>query len=90
MHLAIGTDDPSDPGPREVAHLRSLGVFTDAELLALWTDATAPAIFPDRRIGRLEPGYEASFLALEADPTADIGNVGRIRARWKQGREVRI
>lgn len=82
------TDDPEDPGPREVAHLRQLGIFSDAELLAMWTDATARAIFPDRQVGRLEPGFEASFLALDANPADDIANVGCIRVRWKQGLEI--
>ena len=40
---------------------------------------------PDRKIGRLEEGYEASFLVLEDDPLVDFDQVRSIRLRVKQG-----
>lgn len=43
------------------------------------------AIFPGRKIGRLEEGHEASFLVLGGDPLADFGNVQSIKLRVKQG-----
>jgi imidazolonepropionase-like amidohydrolase len=46
---------------------------------------TAATIFPGRKIGRLEDGYEASFLVLDGDPLADFGNTGRIAMRFKEG-----
>ena len=46
---------------------------------------TANAIFPGRKIGKLAPGYEASFLVLDLDPLASYDNVKRIRMRVKQG-----
>jgi hypothetical protein len=85
VHIAIGSDDPADPTPGEVEHLRRLGVFSNAELLAMWTEATPRAIFPGRRVGRLEEGYEASFLALNADPLVDLASAQNIRLRYKQG-----
>jgi len=42
-------------------------------------------IFPTRRIARLEPGYEASFLVLDGDPTRRVDNLFRITTRVKQG-----
>lgn len=85
VHLAIGSDDPADPTPGEIAYLKGLRVFSDGELLALWTNATARAIFPGRRIGSLSEGYEASFLALETNPLVEAGAQPRIRLRFKQG-----
>jgi predicted amidohydrolase YtcJ len=38
---------------------------TARELLSIWTGETARTIFPGRKIGSLQEGYEASFLALE-------------------------
>jgi imidazolonepropionase-like amidohydrolase len=38
-----------------------------------------------RRIGKLAPGYEASFLVLDGNPLVDFANVQRIRLRFKQG-----
>lgn len=88
VHLAIGSDDPADPTPGEIAYLSELGIFSDAELLSLWTDATARAIFPDRRIGALLEGYEASFLALDANPLEQRG--APIRLRFKQGAPLTV
>jgi imidazolonepropionase-like amidohydrolase len=85
VHLAIGSDDPADPTPREIAYLAGLDVFSNAELLSIWTGATARSIFPDRRIGGLDEGHEASFLALDANPLDDLSHAQAIRLRFKQG-----
>ena len=43
------------------------------------------SIFPERKIGRLEDGFEASFLVLEGDPLEDVANTQRIALRVKRG-----
>ena len=83
--LAIGSDNTSDTSWEEIVYLRKLGVFEDRTLLKMWTETTPRAIFPDRKIGKLADGYEANFLALEADPLADLGNVKKIKYRFRQG-----
>lgn len=83
--LAIGSDNPGDSSVREVEYLQKLGVFDNLTLLRMWTETTARTIFPQRRIGVLKEGYEASFLALEGNPIEDLQNVRRIKARFKQG-----
>ncbi|MGH9844565.1 MAG: hypothetical protein ACREEM_38075 [Blastocatellia bacterium] len=40
---------------------------------------------PQRKIGALSEGYEASFLAWEGNPLEDLQNVRRIKLRFKQG-----
>lgn len=85
VHLAIGSDDPTDPTPREIDYLAELGVFSNAELLSMWSNATARAILPLRRVGRLEDGYDASFLALDRNPLDDLANAQSIRLRMKLG-----
>jgi imidazolonepropionase-like amidohydrolase len=42
-------------------------------------------IFPNRKIGELKEGYEASFLVLEGNPMEDFSKVKKIRMRVKQG-----
>ena len=59
-------------------------------LLRLWTTTTPQAVFPDRRIGRLDAGYEASFLVLEDNPLEDFGAVRTIRERVKQGHRLEV
>ena len=83
--IVIGSDDPADTTGGEVAHLRRLGVFTDSDLLSMWTGATPRTIYPQRMIGSLQEGYEASFLALEGDPLADWSATARIKLRFKRG-----
>jgi imidazolonepropionase-like amidohydrolase len=88
--IVIGSDDPADTTTGELAHLRRLGVFSDAELLSIWTRETPRAIFPKRMIGSLDEGYEGSFLALEGDPLADWSATERIRMRVKRGQRIRL
>ena len=83
--VALGSDRFRSNTVSEALALRTLGVFTDAELLAMWSTTTAQAIFPGRRIGCFDTGCEASFLALRGDPLADFANVQRIDVRMKQG-----
>jgi imidazolonepropionase-like amidohydrolase len=85
VKLAIGTDSPPDTSHGEVEYLRSLKVFDDLTLLKMWTETTPQSIFPDRKIGALEDGYEASFLALEGNPLEEWKNTQRIHMRFKQG-----
>lgn len=90
VRIAVGSDTYRRTSLYEADYLNALGVFTPAELLRTWTETTANAIFPDRKIGKLEPGYEASFLVLEGDPLASFDNVKRIRLRVKQGEILQI
>jgi imidazolonepropionase-like amidohydrolase len=85
VKLAIGTDMPPDTSRGEVDYLRGLGVLNDLTLLKMWVETTPQSIFPDRKIGSLEDGYEATFLALEGNPLEDWKNTRRIRVRFKQG-----
>lgn len=59
--------------------------FDPARLLRLATSETASLIFPDRRVGCLEPGCDASFLVLEGDPLEDFSRIRDIRLRVKDG-----
>ena len=86
--LAVGSDNPADSSVLEASHLQSLGVLDNLTVLKMWTEATPKAIFPNRRIGYLREGYEASFLALEGSPLEDWQNVRRIKVRFKQGVEM--
>ena len=86
--LAVGSDNVSDSSVLEAEHLHSLGVVDPLALLKIWTEDTPRAIFPQRRIGLLRDGYEASFLALEGNPLEDWRNIRRIKLRFKQGLEV--
>ena len=86
--LAVGSDDFMAGAAGEIANLRELKAFDDATLLRLWIDTPKAAIYPGRRIGRLEPGHEANLVLLDADPSATLDPVKTPRAVFKAGRPV--
>ena len=69
----------------EIDFLKDTDVFSNLELLKMWSETTPKTIFPKRKIGALKDGYEANFLVLEGNPIQDFGNVKRIKMRVKQG-----
>jgi amidohydrolase family protein len=83
--LLIGSDLMGRTAAIEIAALAHSGLFTNLELLRMWSVTTPRAIFPKRRIGELRDGYEASFLVLRADPLKDIEATRAIALRVKQG-----
>ena len=85
VHIAIGSDAYRDNSTREVAYLRELGVFSNLELLRLWSEATPRAIFPRRKVGCLAEDCEASFQVFAADPSANFDNLSVVRLRMKDG-----
>lgn len=90
VKIAIGSDRYEKSSLDEALALSRLGVWENAELLQRWTRETARTIFPDREIGCLGEGCEASFLVLDANPLEEFEAVERIRMRVKQGVEVEL
>src|SRR5215469_4365080 len=86
VRLAVGSDTMPGAGVlREIDFLKDSDVFSNLELLKMWSETTPRAIFPQRKIGALREGYEANFLVFEGNPIQDFRNVKRIRMRVKQG-----
>ena len=84
-NLVIGSDNSFDTSRGEATHIAELGVLNEAAVLQMWTANCARMVFPDRMVGRLDDGYEASFLVLEGSPLDDFQNTGQIRLRVKEG-----
>ncbi len=89
-NLVVGSDTVWDTSRGEVEHLASLGVLDNLTMLKMWTENCARTVFPNRLIGKLADGYEASFLVLEGDPIADIDATGRIKLRVKDGHVLEL
>jgi Amidohydrolase family len=85
VKLAIGSDEVEQTSVGEAEYLRGLNVFDNRTLLKMWTENSAKTIFPNRKVGALQEGYEASFLALEGDPLKGFQNVKKVKFRFKQG-----
>ncbi len=61
------------------------GFLSAVEMLRVASMDTPRAIFPNRRIGCLEVGCEASFIGFEKNPIEDISAVRNITLRFKDG-----
>jgi hypothetical protein len=86
VRMAIGSDNYSTTSLEEVMYLKSLDVFSNLELLNMWSVNSAETIHPRRKIGQLREGYEASFIVLRGNPLENFDHVKDIRQRFKQGR----
>jgi hypothetical protein len=82
--IAIGSDH-AETALAETLHLHDLGVFDNLTLLKMWCVTTPQTIFPSRKLGQFEEGYEASFLVLQDNPLEDFEHVQNISLRFKQG-----
>jgi pimeloyl-ACP methyl ester carboxylesterase/imidazolonepropionase-like amidohydrolase len=85
VRIAIGGDSFRETSKPEALNLNRLGAFDTLTLLKMWCEYTAEAIFPNRKLGYLRDGYEASFLVLSANPLLAFENVSKIEMRVKQG-----
>ena len=86
VRLAVGSDMMPGAGVlAEIDFLKDTNVFSNLELLKMWSETTPKLIFPQRKIGALQDGYEANFLVLEGNPIQDFMNVKRISMRVKHG-----
>ena len=86
VRLAVGSDTmPGEGALAEIQFLKETDLFSNLDLLKMWSETTPKLIFPQRRIGALQEGYEANFLVLEGNPIQDFSSVRRIAMRVKQG-----
>lgn len=87
--VAIGSDNPEAGVLGEAERIAGLGVFDNLKMIEMLTATTPRAIFPKRRIGRLEEGFEASFLVLEKNPLEDLAALRETVLIVKQGRVLK-
>jgi imidazolonepropionase-like amidohydrolase len=62
VKVALGADNYSLSMHDEINTIRSFAEFEAADVINMATTNGATLAFPDRKIGRLELGYEASFI----------------------------
>jgi hypothetical protein len=89
VRVVLGVDGEGTVVDEALAVAR-LGVFTTADVLRMLVETTPRHVFPARRIGRLEPGAEASLLALDGNPLEDPQALRRVALRIKQGHVLQI
>ncbi|CAN5704787.1 amidohydrolase family protein [soil metagenome] len=85
VRLAFGLDSYGSTVSPEIWHFHDNKIFDNQTLLKIAVETTAQTIFPNRKIGRLREGYEASFLVLNGNPLEDFRQIKNINLRFKQG-----
>jgi imidazolonepropionase-like amidohydrolase len=97
--MLTGTDTGFAVTPYGEWHARELELFvedlgfTPAAALRAATEVNAAFMTEGDRIGAIEPGRAADFIALDASPLGDIRvlqDKSRIRAVYIAGKEIRI
>ncbi len=86
--IALGADYYGKTVAPEIDSLIAQKIFTPAQLLDVWSRQTTQHIFPNRKLGEIKEGYEASFLVLKGNPVTNIENIKKIRWRVKQGKFI--
>lgn len=83
--VTVGCDSYNLTAQTEIEYLRKMNIYSNLELLKMWCEVTPLAIFPNRKISKLQEDYEASFLILQNNPLENFDHAYRINMRVKQG-----
>lgn len=70
--VVMGSDDSQRTLRMELNYWFGLGELDDAWTLKVLCENTPKAIFPKRKIARLDNGYEANFLVLADNPLTNV------------------
>jgi hypothetical protein len=85
VQLLIGSDNYTGNSTHEAIYLTESGTMGELTVLKLLSEVTPTHLFPDRKIGELRHGFEASFLALDKNPLKNLSGIRDISMAMKQG-----
>lgn len=85
VRIALGLDNYGTTLLPEILYFADNKIFDNLTLLKIAVETTPQTIFPNRKIGKLREGYEASFLVLDGNPLEDFNQIKNIKLRVKQG-----
>lgn len=88
VNLTAGADRPGASAVEELNLLRATTLFDGTQLLNIATRNGLKLLYPDRRIGTFEPGSEASFLIMFADPRDNWFWIDEALAGLRAGRVI--
>lgn len=85
VNVIAGSDDQQRTIRGEVNYWFQFGDLNYAQAIQILCTNTPQAIFPNRKIGRFEDGYEASFLVLSDNPLQNLLKIRAIAYKVKNG-----
>lgn len=86
--LLVGSDRGEFNSVDEAEYLVKCGLIPATEALDSLTSATTKIFFPNRRVGELSAGAEATFVVLGANPLADFSAIRDVRLVVKRGQAL--
>jgi imidazolonepropionase-like amidohydrolase len=88
MPLLVGSDKFNGTMDIELEYWFKHQFFDPIKLLNIMCTVTPKNMFPNRKIGILKDGYEASFITLDKNPLEDWKAIQTVLMRYKQGKFV--
>jgi imidazolonepropionase-like amidohydrolase len=88
FQFAIGSDVYSQTLSPEYNYWFTHQLFNPEFIINTMCNVSAQMLYPNRKIGQLRAGYEASFITLDKNPMDDWKNLGKINLKIKQGKPI--
>lgn len=85
VNVVVGSDDPQRTLRAEINYWFQFEGLDYAQAIKIFCTNTPQAIFPKRKIGAIQEGYEASFLVLHDNPLQNLLKLRNIAFRVKEG-----
>src|ERR1700676_4272446 len=93
IKIGFGTDSgiptrfPGYLEHRELLLMVEAGL-TPMQAITIATSTSAGILKADKEFGSLQPGRQADFMVLNANPLQDIHNTEKLSAVWQAGKAV--
>ena len=88
IKIALGSDQYAKTLFTEVDYLYDNQILDGQTILNTICTTNPQLIYPNRKIGAIRNGYEASFLVLNGNPLLDFTQLKSIEAIYKQGQLI--
>ena len=85
VNIVIGSDDAQRTIRTELNYWFGLGSMDNKKVLKVLCENTPKAIYPKRKIGKIDNGYEANFLVLSDNPLQNLLKARLALFKVKQG-----
>ncbi len=90
VRIVFGYDNFGQTVQPEILYFAENKLFDNRTLLKIAVEDTPTAIFPNRKIGKLKDGYEASFITLKENPLTNFEAIKNVNLRFKQGTFIEL
>lgn len=90
VNIVFGYDNFGQTVQPEILYFAENKIIDNRTLLKIAVEDTPSAVFPNRKIGKLKDGYEASFITLKENPLTNFEAIKNVSLRFKQGTFIEL